>query len=111
MSRKGIYKEWLTEENLLRLEAWRRDGLTYAEIAHNIGVTEKTLYEWVSKYSEIGEALKKGKEVADILVENALFKRALGYSYEEEITEITEIPFVDRNGAEKTRKHKHIKKD
>lgn len=110
MARKGLYERWLTEEGLLRLEAWRRDGLTYAEIAHNIGITEKTLYEWVNKYSEIGEALKKGKEVADILVENALFKKALGYTYEEEITEITEIPFVDRNGVEKTRKHKHIKK-
>ena len=110
MSRKGIYKEWLTEENLLRLEAWRRDGLTYAEIAHNIGVTEKTLYEWVGKYSEIGEALKRGKEVADILVENALFKRAVGYEYEEVTTEIRKVPFKKKDGTWGEKDQKHIKK-
>lgn len=65
------------------LESWARNGLTDEQIAHNIGITAKTLYEWKNKYSEICEALKKGKEVVDILVENALLKRALGYEYEE----------------------------
>ena len=26
--RKGKYDKWLTEENLLRVTAWARDGLT-----------------------------------------------------------------------------------
>lgn len=65
------------------MEAWARDGLTNDQIAHNMGVTAKTLYEWKNKYSELSNALKKGKEVVDIQVENALFKRALGYAYEE----------------------------
>lgn len=65
------------------LESWARNGLTDEQIAHNIGITAKTLYEWKNKYSEICESLKKGKEVVDILVENALLKRALGYQYEE----------------------------
>ena len=42
------------------------------------------------EYPEISEALKKGKEVVDIEVENALLKRALGYSYEEKKVEVSE---------------------
>ena len=44
------------------------------------------------EYPEISEALKKGKEVVDRQVENALLKRALGYSYEEVTKEICENP-------------------
>jgi DNA-binding XRE family transcriptional regulator len=80
---KGKYQEWLTEEGLLQLEAWARDGLTEEQIAHNMGISRKTLYEWKSKYSDICDTLKKGKEVVDIQVENALLKRALGYTYKE----------------------------
>lgn len=39
------------------------------------------------RFPEISEALKKGKEIVDIQVENALLKRALGYSYTEVMTE------------------------
>lgn len=80
---KGKYEYWLTPDGLLRLEAYARDGLTDEQIAHNMGINPATLYEWKKKYHEISEALKKGKEVVDIQVENALLKRALGYSYEE----------------------------
>ena len=40
----GKYKEWLSEENLALLEGWARDGLTDEQIAHNVGITAKTLY-------------------------------------------------------------------
>lgn len=81
--RKGKYQEWLTPEGLLKIEGWARDGLTDEQIARNIGITPKTLYEWKNRFRELSEALKKGKEVVDRQVENALLKRALGYSYEE----------------------------
>lgn len=77
---KGLYKEWLTEEGLLRISAWARDGLTNEQIANNMGVNVKTLYEWCNKYGDFSNALKKSKEVADIQVENALYKKALGYN-------------------------------
>ena len=81
---KGKYEYWLTPEGLLKLEAWARDGLTDEQIAANIGITQSTLYEWKKKYSDISESLKRGKEIVDIQVENALLKRALGYTYNED---------------------------
>nr|DAU00040.1 MAG TPA: terminase small subunit [Caudoviricetes sp.] len=80
---KGKYEEWLTGEGLLKLEAWARDGLTDEQIAHNMGIAPKTLYRWKAQHSQICHVLKKGKEVVDIQVENALLKRALGYKYKE----------------------------
>lgn len=80
---KGKYQEWLTEEGLLQLEAWTRDGLTDEQIAANMGIGYSTLQTWKSKYQDIQDTLKKGKAVVDIQVENALLKRALGYSYKE----------------------------
>ena len=74
---KGKYQEWLEPDGLLLLEGWARDGLTDEQIAHNMGIVTSNLYDWKKKYSEISEALKKGKEVVDIEVENALLKSAL----------------------------------
>ena len=88
---RGKYEAWLEPENLLRLEAWARDGLTLEQIAHNIGCSTSTLREWRTLYPAISAALKRGADVVDIEVENALHKRAVGYSYDEIISE----PAVD----------------
>ena len=84
---KGKYEKWLEPEGLTLLEGWARNGLTDEQIAHNCGITSKTLYEWKNRYGEICEALKKGKEVIDLEVENALLKSALGFTYDEVMTE------------------------
>ena len=87
---KGKYDYWLTPEGLLKLEAWARDGLIDEQIAQNAGISVATLYNWKRDHVEILEALKRGKEVVDIQVENALLKRALGYTYEEKRVEVCE---------------------
>ena len=89
----GKYEYWLTPDGLLLLEAWARDGLIDEDIAHNVGISPATLYEWKKRFPEISEALKRGKEVVDIQVENALFKRAMGYEYEE-----TKIIISEKDG-------------
>lgn len=81
--RRGKFAEWLTEEGLLKLEGWARDGLTDEQVAHNVGISRSTLAVWKNKYPDLSDALKRGKEVVDRQVENALLKRALGYEYEE----------------------------
>lgn len=73
----GKYKEWLEQDKLILLEGWARDGLTDKQIAKNIGVSERTITSWKKEHPAILSALKKGKEVIDFEVENALLKNAL----------------------------------
>ena len=73
-------KEWLEDDKLILLEGWAREGLTNEQIASNIGINPKTLYEWKYKESKISDTLKKAREIVDYEVENALLKRALGYT-------------------------------
>lgn len=80
---KSKANEWLEQDKLTLLEGWARDGLTDEQIANNIGISRSTLFEWRKNNQDISNALKKGKEVVDIEVENALLKRALGYNYDE----------------------------
>ena len=104
----GKYQKWLESDSLILLEAWARDGLIDEQIASNMGITAKTLYEWKKKYSEICEALKRGKEVVDIQVENALLKRALGYKYKETTREL----FKDKTtGKEELKTTKVVEKE
>lgn len=94
---KGKYEYWLTPEGLIKLEGWARDGLTDEQIAQNIGINPATLYDWKNKYDEISKTLKKGKEVVDYEVENALLKRALGYTVKEEkLTKDGEVVELER---------------
>lgn len=71
------------QPKLLLIEAWCRDGLTEAQICANLDVNTTSWCEYKKQYPELVDALKKGKEVIDIMVENALLKAALGYQYEE----------------------------
>ena len=105
VGRRGKYHEWITEEGLLKIEGWARDGLVDKQIAHNIGVTEQTLNNWKKKYPSLFEALKRGKEVIDRQVENALLKRALGYEYEE----VKQIVEKDEKGKDRKRIEKTVK--
>lgn len=77
---KNKYTKWLEEDNLIMLKGWRRAGLSLEQIALKIGINVATLAKWRVKYDKIGEALKKGREIVDTEVENALLKRALGYN-------------------------------
>lgn len=74
------YDQWLTDEGLLRIQGWARDGLTEKDISKNMRIGASTLREWKAKFPPIGEALKEGKDVADRVIENALYKSAKGYT-------------------------------
>lgn len=106
MGARGKYEYWLTSEGLTLLEGWARNGLTDEQIAKNIGISTTTLYDWKNKFPKFSEALKKGKEVVDIQVENALLKRALGYEYQEQ-----RIEKSDKDGTKIIQTLKHIPAD
>lgn len=79
----GKYNEWLEPEKLILLEGWRRDGLDYDQIAHNMGIVRSTLSLWRTKFKDISDALKRGSEVSTYEIENALYKAAKGHFVEE----------------------------
>lgn len=65
------------KEKLTLIEGWARDGLTNEQIAHNLGISTALLYKYQKEHIEFLESLKKGKEIVDYEVENALLKNAL----------------------------------
>ena len=71
-------ERWLAPEGLEMIRAYARDGLSLTDIARKMGVSKTTLYKWKGEHAEILDALKKGKEFADVTVENALFQSAVG---------------------------------
>lgn len=92
---------------LILVEGWARDGLTDIQIAENLGISKDTFYEYKKKHTDFSDSLKKGKEVVDYEVENALLKRALGYEYEEKTYETR---YDERTGKSVERLTKRITK-
>jgi len=52
------------------------NGLTVAQIAHCLGISESTLYAKKSEYKEFMDAIKRGRAEGIHKVSNALFEKA-----------------------------------
>lgn len=65
------------KDKLILVEGWARDGLTNKQIADNLNIGKTTFYKLLKEHSELSELLKKGKEIVDYKVENALLQNAL----------------------------------
>lgn len=76
-------------------------GATDVELADFLEIALSTLNKWKHDFPKFSESLKKGKQMADAEVANALFHRAKGYSHPED-------KIFNDNGEAlivKTRKH------
>lgn len=73
----GFYKKWLEPDNLVLLQGWKRNGLTDEQIAQNIGIRRETLYTWKKRFPNINNALKRGREQSNYIIESKLFQTAL----------------------------------
>lgn len=62
--------------------AMAQQGATDREIAEALDVHEATLYRWRNQFPEFRKSLALGKEAADERVENSLYRRAVGYSFD-----------------------------
>jgi len=94
---KGKAAKWLQPERLKQIEQWAMNGVTDRDIAHNMGISRQTLYNWRNKHPEIQKALERG-EVADTIVVSKLYKRACGMT----IKETTIITDADGRTTDKT---------
>lgn len=74
--KRGNPARWLTPDGLEAIRGWARRGCNYKEVAHNMGIAVSTLSNWRQRYPEIENALQESREVADIIIENALFAKA-----------------------------------
>ena len=74
---KSRLKEWEQPEKLTCIVGWKRNGLTDVQVAKNMGISPRTLYKWRSESVQIMQALKRGKEAANFIIENVLYNKAL----------------------------------
>lgn len=59
-------------------------GATDREIAEELGIAERTLHRWKHTHKDLCQSLKLGKDEADARVEQSLYRRATGYTYDSE---------------------------
>lgn len=76
---KSLYDEFA----VVKVEELAANGFNNTQIAQSLGIGLKTLYDWIDKYPQISHAIKKYRGLADIEVENALYKSAIGFSVTE----------------------------
>jgi len=71
----------------LLIESLLQNGLTIQQVCQRIRIGASTFHIWKRKYPEVAEAVKRGKSPVDEKVVAALYKSAIGHTYEEVITE------------------------
>jgi len=75
-------------------------GATDREVAGFLEVDEATLYRWKNTHPAFCEALKVGKAAPDNRVEQSLYRRAVGYTFDSEKIfhhqgAVTRVPCVE----------------
>ena len=81
---------WLSDDGIQLVAGWRREGAGLERIAHLIGISETTLRKWRNQEPRLEAAIRQTDELVNALVENALLRRALGYTTMEVVTELVE---------------------
>lgn len=76
---------WETREKLAQIQLWAEEGKSYSEIARNMGISHQLLGYWRKKSYLINEAIELGYEFCHGKVEDALFKKATGYTIQETV--------------------------
>lgn len=73
-----------------RIMALAKKGFTDREIAEECGIALSTLKLWKGRHKGFSAALNASKNVANEMVEAALFQRAIGYSHPDTKIFVTE---------------------
>lgn len=71
-------------------------GGTDEQLAEHLGVAERTVKNWYSAHPEFGEAVRRGKALADGEVAASLYERARGFRCrEQQAIKVREITYAD----------------
>ena len=79
------------------IKEWLQIGLTDKEIAQNLGISRDSFYEYQNQFSDFSDIVKKGRKNPVLQLKAALFKKAIGFKYEE-----TTIVDSEKNGKTTT---------
>ena len=75
--------EMYVKPRLEEIKTWAKAGATNIEIASALGIAKSTFCDYVNKYPELSDSLKTARMSGVPEVKAALFKRAIGFEYEE----------------------------
>ncbi len=67
------------------IAGWCRNGSTDKEIAKALKIGYSTFNKYKTLHQELVEALKSNKDIADTNVESALYSRAIGHKWTEQV--------------------------
>lgn len=89
MGRKNRYESHV-KPHLEEIKEWYQ-VLTEKQIAEMLGVSVTSFENYKIKYPELRETLQSGKKKLIKTLKETLKKKAMGYSYEETKTKVTEV--------------------
>ena len=94
---------WLSKSGLQLIAGWRRNGMSVTRIVdEHIGVSRTAFFaHWLKESDDLKKALETSKDIADLSVEEALYRRAVGYDYWDEVWELVEGEMI------LTKRYKH----
>lgn len=82
-TRLDLFKEHRIEM-LAEARELGRAAATEFQIAEHFGVDPKTINQWSARDPEFAAAIRIGRDLADDMVERALYHKAMGYSFKSE---------------------------
>ena len=82
---------FLSEDGLALIRDWRRHGIPLTKIAEEyIGVSKTGFWGWYRQSEELRQVCATSEDITDSNVEDALYRRAIGYNYTEDTYELVE---------------------
>lgn len=80
--RPSKYDEYV-KPYLKQIAEWKKSGATDKEISDALGIALSTFSDYKNQYSELSDALRMGRQTVVLNVKAALYKKAIGFEYEE----------------------------
>lgn len=77
------------------IKSWIKKGISEKDIANNLGISYSTFSDYKNKYPEFSELLKESRVKPVTEIKQAMFKRAIGFSFKEKRIVIQQVEIPD----------------
>lgn len=105
MARPSATKE-IIDKNLRKIGKWAEQGLTMAQIANNLGISESSLYKYQSTDSELLKTIKNARHKAVETLENTMYECVCGFT--RTIIKHEKVKRIDYEDGKKVREYEEI---